>query len=56
MRGDAVLVAADLDGLVPLPLGYLDGRLCLAYQLPDDHQPGEGLELLAAAPAVGPGA
>ena len=53
VRGDAVLVAGELDGLEPLPLGYLDGRLCLAYQLPDDHEPGEGLELLALRPLWG---
>jgi len=47
VRGDQVLTAAELDGLEPLALGYLDGRLCLAYQLPDDHDPGDGLELVA---------
>ena len=39
------LTAAELDGLEPLPLGRLDGRLCLAYELPDDYEPGPGLEL-----------
>jgi NAD+ diphosphatase len=47
VRGDAVLTAADLDGIEPLALGYLDGRLCLAYQLEEGHEAGEGLELLA---------
>jgi len=53
VRGDAVLTAADLDGHPPLVLGRLDGRLCLAYELPDDHQPGDGLELLPLRPLWG---
>ena len=51
-RGDLLLVrdgqpltAGELDGLEPLPLGRLDGRLCLAYELPDDYEAGNGLEL-----------
>ena len=44
-RDGAPLTAADLDGSEPLPLGRLDGRLCLAYELPDDYEPGPGLEL-----------
>ena len=35
--------AADLDGAASRwPLGQLDGRLCLAYELADDHEPGDG--------------
>ncbi len=44
-RDGAPLTAAELDGSEPLPLGRLDGRLCLAYELPDDYEPGPGLEL-----------
>jgi len=53
VRGDAVPTAADLDGIEPLALGYLDGRLCLAYQLEEGHEAGEGLELLALRPLWG---
>jgi len=53
VRGDQVLTAAELDGLEPLALGYLDGRLCLAYQLPDDHDHGDGRELVALRPLWG---
>ena len=44
-RDGAPLTAAELDGVEPLPLGRLDGRLCLAYELPDDYEAGPGLEL-----------
>ena len=45
VRDGQPLTAAELDGLDPLPLGRLDGRLCLAYQLPDDYEAATGLEL-----------
>jgi NAD+ diphosphatase len=44
-RDGQPLTAAELDGLEPLPLGRLDGRLCLAYELPDGYEAADGLEL-----------
>jgi NAD+ diphosphatase len=53
VRDGAPLTAAELDGIEPLPLGRLNGRLCLAFELPDGYEPGPGLALEHLRPLWG---